>query len=1021
MANNPVATMTARVQIDKSEVLEEALKNLKDVQKTVDGNAIVYKLKSDKGSLQKLLKEIADTDLKIGADVIIESSAKDLQSQIKSLLGETKIEVDASSFENIDSEIKKVSSDLDAAKKKFSTLSQNNDLKSLKQRLVDINKELSKTSDKEYDKKAKEFLDVANSYRLAGGHLGKGADAALVSTYKDLISYYSKYKPKNLLGDPAEIAKAEATVSALTLKLTELENKKALSNQANQATEAAKSLEAAANKVSTSTDDISKANNEIEALLNKSFSTSGKTAASNQLKSAYEEYQKFFGEKGSDADKLVYEWSDAGREAGYNYAESLKEAIAKGVADSRLEKYIPDDIKYLLKQKSSENRIKGVDSAYEDVVYYLKERSRIIDELGSPILSESSLAYLQEYMHAFEQYRLASDNFTIEDEDSTNAKQYLEQRKKFLVDQIQYEKEEAELKKAISAQSIDAMQEESAAEQKMALTSQEASAEAVSAQEKIQNAVEETKASVDDLNSSLNNSLSDVPPISPGKLSGSTVKAPDLVQESTGQLALFDNIVEAENKIVEESKEVSNAIEQIQGQLSLDFTKLPDKVTQAYAQWAEELEKVDEEAKDVSTSIQEAINVSKAMDSGENRFGVDLLSELHDYELGITTYYENAAKQREAVLKTEQRFWENIYKRDTRNRNELTSLTTGTNGLRDESKYVSEIIDRANELSTIIRTIESQRFVNEEDLKRASQLLKQLKSDAALDENQLANPRKVANYIDTISQYMTKYTGLSQQTRDSLQQIINAFNDPKLTKAGANNLIEQFTRLRTAAREAGEETQSIFTTIGNRLRDMNAKFIAQFLSLNDIIRYIRTAAQAIIELDYALVDLKKTTTMSSSELKDFYYAANDVAKANGVTTKEIIDQAAAWSRLGYSSKEAATEMAALSSQFAAISPGMNLDQATDGLVSTMKAFHIDVANVEREAMDSINRIGNTMATSNDEVVEMLKRSSAAMAAANNTLGETIALESAAVQITRNAETTGTAFRTKNCPYVQQCA
>lgn len=54
---------------------------------------------------------------------------------------------------------------------------------------------------------------------------------------------------------------------------------------------------------------------------------------------------------------------------------------------------------------------------------------------------------------------------------------------------------------------------------------------------------------------------------------------------------------------------------------------------------------------------------------------------------------------------------------------------------------------------------------------------------------------------------------------------------------------------------------------------------------------------------------------------------------------------------------------------------------------------------------------NTMATSNDEIVDMLTRSSAAMNAANNTIEQTIALESAAVQITRNAETTGTAFRT----------
>lgn len=42
---------------------------------------------------------------------------------------------------------------------------------------------------------------------------------------------------------------------------------------------------------------------------------------------------------------------------------------------------------------------------------------------------------------------------------------------------------------------------------------------------------------------------------------------------------------------------------------------------------------------------------------------------------------------------------------------------------------------------------------------------------------------------------------------------------------------------------------------------------------------------------------------------------------------------------------------------------------------------------------------------------MLTRSSAAMHEANNTLEETIALEAAAVEVTRNAETTGTAFRT----------
>ena len=105
-------------------------------------------------------------------------------------------------------------------------------------------------------------------------------------------------------------------------------------------------------------------------------------------------------------------------------------------------------------------------------------------------------------------------------------------------------------------------------------------------------------------------------------------------------------------------------------------------------------------------------------------------------------------------------------------------------------------------------------------------------------------------------------------------------------------------------------------------------------------------------------------------------------------------------------------MAKLSSQFAIISPGMDVSSATDGLVSIMKAYNYDYSEVLDGVMSKINIIGNTAATSNQEIVDMLQRSSAAMAEGNNTLEETIALETAAVEITRSAETTGTAFKTE---------
>lgn len=177
---------------------------------------------------------------------------------------------------------------------------------------------------------------------------------------------------------------------------------------------------------------------------------------------------------------------------------------------------------------------------------------------------------------------------------------------------------------------------------------------------------------------------------------------------------------------------------------------------------------------------------------------------------------------------------------------------------------------------------------------------------------------------------------------------------------------------------------------------------------------MRSGIKTVRELDTALSDLKKTTKMSVSELRNFYLSANDTAKQTGVTTQEIIKQAAAWSRLGFNTADAATKLAKYSSMFAAISHGMNLDSATDGLASVMQAFKIgleDTDEVVDGIMSKINIIGNTQAIDNSDIVDFLTRSSSAMAEANNTLEDTIALGTAMVEITRDAAGAGQVLKT----------
>lgn len=103
-------------------------------------------------------------------------------------------------------------------------------------------------------------------------------------------------------------------------------------------------------------------------------------------------------------------------------------------------------------------------------------------------------------------------------------------------------------------------------------------------------------------------------------------------------------------------------------------------------------------------------------------------------------------------------------------------------------------------------------------------------------------------------------------------------------------------------------------------------------------------------------------------------------------------------------------MAKLSAQFAAISPGTDIESATTGLVSTVKAYGIDVENVLDGVMSKINIVGNTAATSNDQIIEGLKRSSAAMSAMSSTLDENIALFTAAQEIIQNDAQVGNALR-----------
>jgi len=233
---------------------------------------------------------------------------------------------------------------------------------------------------------------------------------------------------------------------------------------------------------------------------------------------------------------------------------------------------------------------------------------------------------------------------------------------------------------------------------------------------------------------------------------------------------------------------------------------------------------------------------------------------------------------------------------------------------------------------------------------------------------------------------------------------------------GLDKLKAEFKEIQQQAKLAGvnmktfgDRIKSAISNIPNALTSSFAMYFNSMTLFTKVFNSIRDGINTVKDLDTALVDLQKTTTASASQLNDFFFEANDVAKKYGSTTQEIIQSASDWSRLGYSLADS-KQMAKLSSQMKSISPGMTIDEATNGMVSAMKAYGIEADQVLDGLMSKVNKIGNTAALTNSDIIVGLEHSASAMKAMGSSLEENIALFTAIQEISQNASKSSNALR-----------
>lgn len=218
-----------------------------------------------------------------------------------------------------------------------------------------------------------------------------------------------------------------------------------------------------------------------------------------------------------------------------------------------------------------------------------------------------------------------------------------------------------------------------------------------------------------------------------------------------------------------------------------------------------------------------------------------------------------------------------------------------------------------------------------------------------------------------------------------------------------------FAESSNAVKSAGENTK----TLSERVGGLAAKFTS-WLTVSQIVMKLYSSLKkmvsAVIDIDTAMTELKKVTDETSTVYAKYLDDASVRAKKLGATIADTVTASADFARLGYTLEEAA-QLADAALVYKNVGDGIeDVSQASESIISTMKAFGIEAENAI-SIVDKFNEVGNNFAISSEGVGEALRRSASALAAGNNTLDESIALITAANSVVQDADVVGTTMKT----------
>lgn len=325
-------------------------------------------------------------------------------------------------------------------------------------------------------------------------------------------------------------------------------------------------------------------------------------------------------------------------------------------------------------------------------------------------------------------------------------------------------------------------------------------------------------------------------------------------------------------------------------------------------------------------------------------------------------------------------------------------------------KNVQAVRDAVKQYATLLDNIKTNQngIATDEDIQNLDKYEKKIKDTIATVTNMSASEKGYSQLsgqkeIDKINKILRENSAMSSEAKAKIkaykQELISGNPSVSLEKIHG-----EIMKIVNAEELAGRAGRSMFDVIKEKAFYGFAAQIGMYFGFNDIVNGFKQVASTVIDLNTQITELAKVSEQSSKQIYADFDSYADIAKEVRGTISDTIAATADWSKNGYSIPDA-KQLAEISQLYKNVGDGINIDEANESLISTLKGFQLEADQAEH-IVDVFNEVSNNEAISSGGIGEALQRSAASFNAASTSLEKSVSLVTATNSVLQNPEKVG---------------